>query len=382
MTLERIHKKLLANLCHVISEGKKEAYLCLICLMNLSFYEPAEVAIGQFSPRQSTLLRAPKVPPLENPNSMLRILQDLTAHAARGTADYRWAFGLVASLAKHPENALLIGLTAIPRLALENLQETKVPSGEWKENSLEDFSLFLILRLAEVSDQGLGDEALDAVKPIMLNDTEIQGLKATMICAFLEVPWSTFPNYGVVAAGIVAELMDNTFERKGKKNVYAANAFSLKTAVKAYGCIARAAAKADEESESEEFSNTKVVALPTAVAVLFQIVAEIAAHWGEEESENEFDFHYDLKAGELAVGALTSLLPALLVSETVARPSKHTEYACIELSQLLMVFSTKALSVPTKSRATEAGEKIFEASKSGLPLLEASYDLWKMGVSK
>lgn len=381
MTLERIHKKLLANLCHVISAGKKEAYLCLICLMNLSFYEPAEVVIGQFSPRQSTSLRAPKVPPLENPNSMLRILQDLTAHAARGTADYRWAFGLLASLGKHPENALLIGLTAIPRLAIENIQESKVQSNEWKENSLEDFSLFLLLRLAEVSSQGLDDSVLEVVKPIMINDIGIQGLKATMICAFLEVPWSTFPNYGVVAAGYVAELMGNTFERKGKTKVYAGNAFSLKTAVKAYGDLARAAAKADLESEGKECYNTKVVALPTAVAVLFQIISEIAAHWGEEESENEFDFHYDLKAGELAVNALTSLLPALLEGETVARPSKHTEHACAELSQLLMAFSTKASSVPAKSRATEAGEKIFEASKSGLPLLEASYDLWKVGVS-
>lgn len=383
MTLERIHKKLLTNLCHVISSGKKEAYLCLICLMNLSFFEPAEVVIGQFSPRQTTSLRAPKIPPLENPSSMLRILQDLTAHAAKGTADYRWAFGLLASLAKHPENALLIGLTAVPRLAFENIKESKTPSDQWKENSLEDFSLFLIMRLAEASSSGLGDGAIEVAEPIMLKDSGIQGLKATMICAFLDAPWSIFPNYGVMAAGYVAELMGNTFERKGKKNVYAGNVFSLKTAVRAYDALARVAAVADKNAESDEYSNTKVVALPTAVAVLFQIIAEIAAHWGEEESENEFDFHYDLKAGELAVSALTSLLPALLSGEKPPRPAKHTEHACTELSQLLIAFSTKASSVPAKTRATEAGEKIFEAATvTGLPLLEASYDLWKVGVSK
>lgn len=383
MTQERIHKKLLTNLCYVISSGKKEAYLCLICLMNLSYYEAAEAVIGQFSPRQSTSLIAPKIPPLENPDSMLRILQDLTAHAARGTADYRWAFGLLSSLAKNPENALLIGLTAIPKLAIENIQQSKTPSDQWKENSLEDFSLFLIMRLAEASSQGLGDGAIGVAEPIMLNDTGIQGLKAIMICAFLDAPWSTFPNYGVVAAGYVAELMGNTFERKGKKRVYADNAFSLKTAVRAYGALARAAATADNTSEADDYSNTKVVALPTAVAVLFQIIAEIAAHWGEEESENEFDFHYDLKAGELAVAALTALLPALLEGEKPPRPSKHTEHACTELSQLLMAFSGKASSVPAKSRATEAGEKLFEAgTNTGLPLLEASYDLWKVGVSK
>ncbi len=383
MTMERIHKKLLTNICFVISTGKKEAYLCLICLMNLSYYEPAEAVIGQFSPRQSTALRAPNVPPLENPNSMLRMLQDLTAHAARGTADYRWAFGLLASLAKHTENALLIGLTAIPRLAIENIQQSQTPSAQWQDNSLEDFSLFLIMRLAEASNQGLGEVAIETVEAIMLHDSGVQGLKAMMICAFLEAPWSIFPNYGVVAAGYVAELMANTFERKGKKHVYADNAFSLKTAVRAYGALARAAAAADNASQQDDFSNTKVVALPTAVAVLFQIIAEIAAHWGEEESENEFDFHYDLKAGELAVSALSALLPALLVGETPPRPSKHTEHACTELCQLLIAFSSKASSVPAKSRAAEAGEKLFEAATTtGLPLLEASYDLWKVGICK
>lgn len=214
----------------------------------------------------------------------------------------------------------------------------------------------------------------------MLNDTGIQGLKATMTCAFLEVPWSTYPNYGVVAAGYVAELMSNTFERKGKKKVYADNAFSLKTAVHAYGSLAKVAMEADQESEGDDYTNTKVVALPTAVALLFQIIGEIAAHWGEEDNENEFDFHYDLKAGELAVSALSPLLPALLTGEDPPRASMHTEHACSELSQLLLAFAKKAQSVPSKKKATEVGEKLWEASKSGLPLLEACYDLWRLGA--
>jgi len=382
MALERIHKKLFANLCYVISSGKKEAYLCLICFTNLSFYEKAEASIGQYSPKQSTSLLARKIPPLENPNSMLRILQDVIANAARGTADYRWAFGLLASLAKHPDNAILIGLTALPRMAIQNLKESTIPSEEWKENSLEDFCLFLIMRLAEVSKQGLGVDVIETVKPIMINDSGVQGLKATMVCAFMEVPWSIYPHYGVVAAGSVAELMGNTFERKGKRKVYADNIFSLKTAVKAYCALGCAAVKADRESKHQDFSNTKVVALPTAVAVLLQIIAEIAAHWGEEENENEFDIHYDVKAGEYAVSALSSLLPALLLGEKAPRPSKRTGRICLELGQLLLTFSTKVPSVPAKSRATDAGEKISEAAETGLPLLEASYDLWKVGAAK
>ena len=80
---------------------------------------------------------------------------------------------------------------------MENITLSKTPSEQWKENSLEDFSLYLILHMSEVSNQGLGETALEVVRPIMLNDQGFQGLKATMICAFLEAPWSTFPNYGV-----------------------------------------------------------------------------------------------------------------------------------------------------------------------------------------
>ena len=50
MVKERGAKKLIGNLCHVIASGNKEAFLCCIILMNLSFYEPGLVIIGQFSP--------------------------------------------------------------------------------------------------------------------------------------------------------------------------------------------------------------------------------------------------------------------------------------------------------------------------------------------
>ena len=384
MCLERISKKLLGNLCKVIASGRKEAYLCIICLMNLSFYEPAEAAIGQFAPKENNNLRnwRTKIPPLQNPNSLLRILQELTAHAARGTADFRWAFGLLASLAKHPDNALLIGLTAIPKVAIENVRLAKDPPSEWKVNSLEDFSLFLILHLAETSDQGL-QGALEVAESIMKSDTGVQGLKATMICALLEAPWSTFPNYGVVASASVAELMENAFLRRGKKNTYDNNVFRLKTAVKAYGDLARSAAKADEADEdTNDYSNTKVVALPTAVALLFQIISQIIVNCGEDEDDDgPSEFLWDVKIGELAVSAITSLLPALLKYETQVRHSANTEAACAEFGRILNDFSAMATSGLVKERAAEAGEKISHATHSALPLLEASYDLWKQMYS-
>jgi len=388
MGMERIHKKLFSNLCEVIVSGKKEAYLCIICLMNLSYYEPAQVNIGQFSPlkdqtakKKTKILRAPKTPPLENPHSLLRILQDLTAHAARGTADFRWAFGLLSSLAKHPENALLIGLTAVPEVALENIRLSKTKPCDWKINSLEDFSLFLILHLSETSNQGLGS-ALEVVHPIMKNDLGVQGLKATMICTFLDAPWTDFPNYGVIAAGCVSDLMCNTFEQKGKKGMYASNVFSMSTAVKAYGQLARIAVKADKGDAAKAgeegpvvYTNTKVVALPTAVAMLLHIIGELVIHWDDGDSFAA-KHHWDIKTGELAVNCIVSLLPALLEGEK-ERQSTHTEAACTEISQLMIGFSKKAISIPAKAKSTEAGEQIWEASKNALPLLEASFDLWK-----
>ena len=167
MVRERGAKRLIGNLIKVVASGKKEAYLCCIVLMNLSFYEPGLTTIGQFSPitRRSpvaeqdnrgqhnnnknsngngngntsngngntdnnnnnntssptnknkaakalatttTVLKraavavvnggSRKLTPLENPDSLLRVMQDLLSSAERGTSDFQWGFGLLANL--------------------------------------------------------------------------------------------------------------------------------------------------------------------------------------------------------------------------------------------------------------------------------------------
>lgn len=519
MVRERGAKRLIGNLCKIVASGKKEAHLCCIILMNLTFYEPGLTIIGQFSPTPKTpnsiesslsiesssshgssthnrdnsspstvgtakkalkttttiLKRAAdavtkqrKLTPLENPKSLLRILQDLLTNVERGTSDFRWAFGLLANLSRHPENALLIGLTGIPRVAIENLRLSKTPSKQWATNSLEDLSLYFLLHMAEAFPQGLKD-ALQVVVPIMNGDDcpeetdlsngdentttsedsssdktdqvkninnnnntinkndhrgyGIQSLKATMICAFLGLEWKDFPDHGVIAAGTVSELMGNTFERVGKKQVYTDNDFALRTAVSAYAALAKAAARADSNgvvlskgaatdsaSTSAEVDtngsattsstasshsscvHTKVMALPTSVALLFQIINAIALHWGEENttigsssglgsSGNESDsYHWDIKAGELAVVAIMSLLPALLEGTGENASSKHhsmaTQQACADLSKVFVFFSKKTNSISIMARSAEVAEKLtHSASGSALPLLEASYDL-------
>jgi len=470
MVRERGAKRLIGNLCKVIASGKREAHLCCIILMNLSFYEPGLTIIGQFSPtpKSSSIESSPhsspdknasqnggkakkalqttttilkraadvvtrqrKLTPLENPNSLLRILQNLVSTAERGTSDFRWAFGLLANLSRHPENALLIGLTGIPQVAIENLRQSKVPSNEWATNSLEDFSLYFILHLAEASSQGL-QGALEVAVPIMTGDHSnengddgnqkdsstdraddnnsksnthqggIQTLKATMVCAFLGLEWEKFPDHGVIAAGTVSELMGNTFERVGKKQVYTDNDFALRTAVSAYAALAKAAAKADSNevpgsenggASSPSCAHTKIMALPTSVALLFQIINAIALHWGEESismsnssghgesgaggSESYADaYHWDIKAGDLAVNAVMSLLPALLEGTGEDTGSMLTQQACADLSKIFVFFSKKTNSISVRARSAEVAEKLTESASGGaLPLLEASYDL-------
>ena len=468
MALERGSKTLIRNLSQVIAAGKKEAYLCCICLMNLSFLESSATKILQFSPKATTiqapingnnakttaaataasktkaaakkvkliLLRGGRtVPsPLENPNSLLRILQDLLAHASRGTLDFRWAFGLLSNLSKHPDNASLIGQTAIPRVAIENIRVSATHPKEWKTNSLEDFSLLLLLYLSSACyndataamstslfDISTAQAALDVLTPVMDKaEGTLQGLKATMICAFLEAPWSSFPKYGIPAAACLSELMANTYERVGKKGVYSRNIFSLHMATKAYGDLARAAAKADndesmqEQGKSDEqeapsndtntadatsatpsklrivgtsSQHTKVVALPTAVALLFQIIADVALISSPDaldstEHSDDGPLRADMRAAEYAVSAVNALLPALLKADDPPRHSRQTEQACSQLEYMLTSYTKKPnCPIASKARAKEAAELITAASSSAMPILEASYDLWVQSQS-
>jgi hypothetical protein len=501
MALERGSKTLIGNLSRVIASGKREAYLCCIILMNLSFLDKTATKILQYSPKNSALsptaaaagnatttttttpksaatkvklilLRGRAVPsPLENPHSLLRILQDLLAHAARGTADFRWAFGLLSHLSKHPDNAALIGQTAIPHVAIENIRTSTNPPLTWKENSLEDFSLSLLLYISSscyhdataamstaiLFDKATAEAALEVLTPVMSHaEGQIQGIKATMICAFLEAPWSIFPKDGIPAAACLSELMGNMYEGVGKKGVYTRIMFSLPMATKAYGDLARAAAKADYDikqkllleikcqaeqeaqngnagpqpkettapTSNEEnsaaaasvasgtptteqgwsmssisspsaaaaehkmrasASNTKFVALPTSVALLFQIIGDVALTFSPDaEGPNDADGpgRADSRTAEYAVSALNALLPALLEAEDPPRQSRLTERACKQLQYLLTSYTRKgACSIPTKARAKEAAEKIGAASASGLPLLEAAYDLWVQAKS-
>ena len=87
--------------------------------MNLSFLEACITTILKYSP--VTEGSAP-LTPLDNPDSLLRVLEKLLASAPAVSAKcgsskikgVRWACGLVKNLAKSEENAAFIGKTDIP----------------------------------------------------------------------------------------------------------------------------------------------------------------------------------------------------------------------------------------------------------------------------
>ena len=364
----------IGGLCKVIAEDKQESYLCCICLMNLSFLEASITTMLQHSPVPEG--SAP-IAPLENPESLIRILEKLLKNApavpksGSGKSEgVRWACGLIKNLAKSEENAALLGKTDIPKCVVENVRNSSTPPSRWTSNSLEDFSLFVILNLAQwpVSRGALiSAGAVDVVKPIMA-EGDLQGLKATMACAFLGASWSDFPETGSAAAKSISELMTNIIEKKGKDGQYAYGVFKLYTATKAYRDLSAAAA-VDE-------SSTKVLAVPSAVALCFQVVSDLVMA-ADDEANGGSKYVPDVKSAEYSAGAICNMLPAILQAGDPPRKSIQTEKACGELATMFNQYANLAGTSPEgKQDALKAAEKIKSASDSARPILEISHDLW------
>lgn len=365
----------IGGLCKVIAEDKQESYLCCICLMNLSFLEASCPTMLQYSPVPEG---SPTLSPLENPLSLIRILEKLLKNApavpknGSGKSEgVRWACGLLKNLAKSEENATLIGQTEIPKCVVENVRNSNSPPSRWTSNSLEDFSLFVIMNLAQW--QGSKEAlikcgAVDVVSPIM-SEGDLQGLKATMACAFLGAPWSSFPETGSAAAKSISELMTNIIEKKGKDGQYAYGVFKLYTATKAYRDLSAAASAADD-------SNTKVLAVPSAVALCFQVVSDLVMA-ADDEANGGSKYVPDVKSAEYSAAAISNMLPAILQPGEPARKSIQTEKACGELATMFTQYSKLSGTSPEGKRsALKAAEELKAAVQSARPILEISHDLW------
>ena len=378
MALGPASKAVIGGLCKVIAEDKQESYLCCICLMNLSFLEASITTILQHSPVADG--KDAKAP-LDNPDSLLRVLEKLLTNSpavpksGSGKSEgVRWACGLIKNLAKSEENAALIGKTEIPKCVVENIRSTTAPPSRWTSNSLEDFSLFVVLNLSQwpVSNEALAKAgAVDVVKPIM-SEGDLQGLKATMACAFLDAEWSAFPDGGNPAAKAVAELMANIVEKKGKDGQYAYGVFKLYTASKAYRDLANAASKADKGSGE----STKVLAVPSSVSLNLQIISDLVLS-AMDDAEGGSKYVPDAMSAEYSVGAIHAVLPAILQGGAPARKSIQSEKACSEISNMLLTYADiSGTSAEAKAKAKEAADTIAAASGNARPILEISHDLW------
>ena len=372
--------EVIGGLCRVIQEDKQESYLCCICLMNLSFLEASITTILKYSPVAEG--SAP-LSPLENPDSLLRVLEKLLSSAPAAAAKngsgkaegVRWACGLIKNLAKSEENAALIGKTEIPKCVVENIKSSTAPPSRWTSNSLEDFSLFVILNLAQwpVSKEALVSAgAVDTIKTIMV-EGDLQGLKATMASALLGAEWTDFPDGGSPAAKAVTELMSNICEKKGKDGQYAYGVFKLYTATKAFRDMAIIARAADS---GEGESNTKVIAVPSAISLCLQVISDFVLVVSDD-SDGGSKYIPDASSAEYAVFAIEACIPTILMGSDPPRESLATEKACNEIEALLNTYS-EAMGTDAKAKeaAKKVASKINRASSSARPILEISHDLW------
>jgi hypothetical protein len=215
---------------------------------------------------------------------------------------------------------------------------------------------------------------VDVIKPIM-SEGDLQGLKATMACAFLDANWAAFPDSGNPAAKLVSELMTNIVEKKGKDGQYAYGVFKLYTATKAYRDLATAAAKSDMDSEAVE-SNTKVLAFPSAVALNLQIISDLVIS-AMDDAEGGSKYVPDAMSAEYAIGAVEAMLPAILQAADPPRKSIQSEKAAGEIAQMLTSYADVA-GTPEEAQASarKTAAKIKEAAGSARPILEISHDLW------
>jgi len=379
MALGPSSSAVIGGLCKVIAEDKQESYLCCICLMNLSFLEASITTMLQHSPVPEG---SDPVSPLDNPDSLIRILEKLLNNApavpksGSGKSEgVRWACGLIKNLAKSEENAALFGRTDIPKCVVENIRNTTAPPSRWTSNSLEDFSLFVILNLAQwpISREALIEAgAVEVIKPIMA-EGDLQGLKATMACAFLGGPWSDFPEAGSTAAKSISELMTNIIEKKGKDGQYAYGVFKLYTATKAYRDLSAAARSADNDAGE---SNTKVLAVPSAVALCLQVVSDLVLS-ADDEANGGSKYVPDVKSAEYSASSIQNMLPAILQAGDPPRKSIQSEKACGEIATMLIAYSNlPGTSAQGKEAALKSAEEIKAASGSARPILEISHDLW------
>lgn len=397
-------KLLIDSLCRVIAEDKQDSYLCCICLMNIAAIEDSISMILRHSPSPE----GKPIPPIDNPNSLLCILEKILLsstsiesrlHKSKGILDrvsilkenprndeicsfvdreerarfapaspqvLRWACGLTKNLARNEDNCSLISKTDIPKCLLEMIRSTAIAPCQWSPNEKEDFALFALLYLTEwpVSREILlRDNAKEILRPLM-SEGGSQGLKATMACAFLSTEWADFPKGRYPAAQTVYELINNIAEKKGKEGHYAYGVFKLRTATKAYRNLAIAAALEGD---------TKALTFPSVVAMMLQIISDVVIASMEAGSDSN-KIIPDLVSAEYALQTFDALLSSILQQVEPPRKSQRCKKAASEISVMLVTYADVGAAGPL---AKDIATRLQKCGSVSRPILEIAHELWR-----
>jgi len=111
-------------------------------------------------------------------------------------------------------NAPMIAQTTIPLSLVETVGAAPAAAC-FPKNSAEEFCHSAILNLAQwsLTHVSLLQAGVTRVVAPRLLGGNIAALRSTMICAFLNVEWKTFPDGGIPAALCVSELTANILEK-------------------------------------------------------------------------------------------------------------------------------------------------------------------------
>jgi hypothetical protein len=222
-----------------------------------------------------------------------------------------------------------------------------------------------------------------------MNEGDLQGLKATMACAFLEASWFDFPDGGQSANKSVSELMTNIVEKKGKDGQYAYGVFKLYTSTKAFRDLCLSA----------KLVATSPMATPSSVALCFQIVSDLVLAATDEaeggskyvpdamsaESSNyvpdaisaEYSKYVpDAMSAEYSVQSIEAMLPTILAKEQYHR-SVQSEEAAAEIVNMLYAYANvSGTSSKAQASARNSAEQIKGVSGNAGQILEIAHDLW------
>lgn len=151
MALGPDSQEMFSALYSIIHKKVPEAYLCCICLVNLSFLDDAIDPIFLFTPKSSK-----SKDPLEVPQSAIRIIESLIQTimyppivATVQSEAVRWCLVLLKNVSTKEHICDVIAKTKIPVVTLRYLKYTQQPLSRWEDSSVEDSSLRILTNLSK-----------------------------------------------------------------------------------------------------------------------------------------------------------------------------------------------------------------------------------------